>query len=1001
MTRLLPLLALVAAPAALAQPFFDAPWRAFEAADLPAGNFAVNLTAADLNGDGRPDAVTAQNIFFPGLRVFLNEGSAEGEPATFPDEGTFYTLSSGSWDVEARDFDGDGDRDLLSSNTDANYFGTNIAFLRNNGDGTFAAPQSFPAGGPSTGVAAADLDGDGDLDAAVANYGSFGSGTKVSILRNNGTGTFAAPVSYTVAAGPNDLEAGDLDGDGDFDLAVAYQADGGRMSVLRNNGNGTFAAAVTYQNLFPGTGPPELALANPDGDGDLDIVLPGYYDQSVNEARLALFRNNGSGTFTLQLIPYGHPYENTGHDIVTADLDGDTRDDLLVADYFDAGYYVFRDNNATSYLPAERYASVPNPIGVEAADLDGDGDEDVLTTSRIQRLLAAHENVGSGVFPERPIYGAGVSHIVLDLGDTDGDGDLDAVTSHGGASSSDIAVYRNDGSGVFTQSQRVDVPSAFAKFRDLDGDGVLDLLFVTPPSPPPGTPVTDFYTARGNGNGTFGTVVRHPLDACALAHPAAYDLDEDGDLDVVNTEDAACISIPESGRRLFISLNNGNSTFQPPLIFLAGAAPYNTAAGDFDEDGNLDLATASQSISAIVFGNGDGTFVQPEQFLPSGELGANILARDLDEDANLDLITLRDYSPDGSAGSESELVILFGNGTGAFTEVAYPEHLTQDFREWVDVGDVDGDGDLDVFTGGANDALVFLNDGNGALTFSGRYGIGQGAFALHYAEVTGDGPGDLVALNGQETPPFGGEYGIAVVEGLEGSAAPVTVSAQPVGGPIVIGPGGGSFQFAVTLTNLTGQPQTFQAWSAVTGPVNREPIIGPQTVTLPPGATITRTLTQQVPGNAPAGTYTYTVKVGTFPVPVLASDSFPVLKQGSEAARGANGGAEDWTASGAEALGLSASASSAGLPGGFALSEVSPNPFRRQASLTLEVAERQAVLIEVYDGLGRRVAVVHDGALEAGAHALVLDGTQLPAGVYVVRATGETFVATRRVTLVR
>jgi hypothetical protein len=237
---------------------------------------------------------------------------------------------------------------------------------------------------------------------------------------------------------------------------------------------------------------------------------------------------------------------------------------------------------------------------------------------------------------------------------------------------------------------------------------------------------------------------------------------------------------------------------------------------------------------------------------------------------------------------------------------------------------------------------------------------------------------------------------------LGASSSAVSVSAAPVGGPVVIGPGGGSFQFTVTLTNTTGQPQAFQAWSSVTGPISRNPVVGPTNVTLPPGATVTRTLTQQVPGNAPAGQYTYTVNVGTFPGVVLASDAFPVVKQAGAASRGVESrGAEavaDWATSGWDAA---AAASTTTLSGGYALSEVYPNPSRGRASLTLELAAAQAVRIEVYDALGRRVAVLHDGEVAAGSHALVLDGSVLPAGVYVVRVTGETFAASRRAVLAR
>jgi hypothetical protein len=91
----------------------------------------------------------------------------------------------------------------------------------------------------------------------------------------------------------------------------------------------------------------------------------------------------------------------------------------------------------------------------------------------------------------------------------------------------------------------------------------------------------------------------------------------------------------------------------------------------------------------------------------------------------------------------------------------------------------------------------------------------------------------------------------------------------------------------------------------------------------------------------------------------------------------------------------------AGIPSGFALSEVTPNPFAARTRLTLELAEAQHVTAAAFDALGRVVAVLHDGALEAGAHALALDGASLPAGLYIVRVTGETFNATRRAVLVR
>ena len=152
--------------------------------------------------------------------------------------------------------------------------------LDESGEGVLSGPQSFPAGGPSTGIDAVNLDGDTDVDLVVANYGFFGNGNTISVLRNNGSGSFAAPVSYFVGPSPNDIKVGDLDNDGDADVAVAHDGSS-RVSVLFNQGNGAFGPVVPFDNLFQGAGPPELAVLDLDGDQDLDILRAGYYDQEV------------------------------------------------------------------------------------------------------------------------------------------------------------------------------------------------------------------------------------------------------------------------------------------------------------------------------------------------------------------------------------------------------------------------------------------------------------------------------------------------------------------------------------------------------------------------------------------------------------------------------------------------------------------------------------------------------------------------------------------------
>ena len=123
----------------------------------------------------------------------------------------------------------------------------------------FSSSSDFPAG---------DLDGDGDNDLVVANNAE----ETISIMKNNGDGTFAPKVDYPTGIDPLSVSAADLDRDGDFDVAVA-NANNHNVSVFFNNGDGTLAPRVDYPT---GNNPYSVFAADFDGDGDPDLVTANF-----------------------------------------------------------------------------------------------------------------------------------------------------------------------------------------------------------------------------------------------------------------------------------------------------------------------------------------------------------------------------------------------------------------------------------------------------------------------------------------------------------------------------------------------------------------------------------------------------------------------------------------------------------------------------------------------------------------------------------------------------
>jgi len=188
-------------------------------------------------------------------------------------------------------------------------------------DPTFNSKIDYQVGTDPQSLFAADLDGDGDQDLAVANLNT----ANVSVLKNNGNGTFGGAVNYGTGSSAHSVYAADLDGDGDLDLAVASFAN--FVSVLKNNGDGTFGVSVNY----PATGSPASIFAEDfDGDGKQDIVTANWSGNSVT-VRI----NNGDGTFPFLGITHiiAPTSDNGPFSVYAADLDGDGKPDLATANY--------------------------------------------------------------------------------------------------------------------------------------------------------------------------------------------------------------------------------------------------------------------------------------------------------------------------------------------------------------------------------------------------------------------------------------------------------------------------------------------------------------------------------------------------------------------------------------------------------------------------------------------------------------------------------------------
>ncbi len=504
----------------------------------------TQIGTADLNGDGKLDLVyTAGSM----VSVSLNEGGGTFGPTTSVGLGDTFVFA---------DLNGDGKLDLAAANTSTK----GALVWMGNGDGTFGASSAYAAGllpSPKA-ITAADLDGDGKLDlAALKTNTSFAS--EVLVLRNNGNGTFAAPVTYGEVGddAARSLTALDLDGDARPELAVANGEYAG-LDVLRNAGNGTFASQKARIPLHPPVGAAflpgtkKLAIVNNDKLGVYSVFLGGMFDgafvevgnhpQAVASGHLnndnwadIVTANVGASDVSVRLSggssAVHHLVGSKPRSVALSDVDGDGHIDIITANAGSDDVSVLFNNGDGTFAPFVPYAAGSKPRFVTAADVTGDDKPDLVVASQGSDTVNVLVNQGEGSFGAPIAHAVGKGPRAIAVADLNGDQKPDLAVASDAANQ--VYVLFNEGGGTFAAA----IPIAAGVHpwsivaMDANTDTIVDLVVANHGTFADPGDVTFLYNS---GNGTFAAPI-HMLAGTNPTWIAASSLNADVLLDLAIT----------------------------------------------------------------------------------------------------------------------------------------------------------------------------------------------------------------------------------------------------------------------------------------------------------------------------------------------------------------------------------------------------------------------------------------------------------------------------------
>ncbi len=320
---------------------------------------------ADLDDDGDLDIVTA-DYNDDTISILINDG--EG---VFTKENDYET-GDGPRSIFLGDVDGDLDIDCVFGN----YFDDTVSVIKNNGDATFASKVDYDIGKGPFSIFLADVgeDTNGDLDLVMTDEQS----SSVSVMENDGTGSFSNRNSYSVGNKPKGVFLADVNDDGYSDIACVNWADS-TVSILINDQDGTFKKHVEYAT---GDGPRAVSLNDLDGDDLPDIACANQHSN-----RISILMNNGDGTFAAKV---DYSVGTNPLSIYTGDVDADNDSDILVANLHNDTITVLENDGAGNFNTRRDYITDDGPYSIVFADVNGDDEVDLITANSFADTISIH-----------------------------------------------------------------------------------------------------------------------------------------------------------------------------------------------------------------------------------------------------------------------------------------------------------------------------------------------------------------------------------------------------------------------------------------------------------------------------------------------------------------------------------------------------------------------------------------------------------------------------------